>query len=217
VAQNCHVLTLAACGSQGGTYKGDNVPCDASTCPAPGACCVGTVCSIKTQADCTSAGGTYKGDNTTCGTETCLPPGACCFGDGSCQNLTQSACSSQGGTWHSATDCAHYQCRQPSTWYRDADGDGWGDATHTKEAIEKPDGYVAKAGDCDDADDAVHPGATEVCDDGKDNDCDGNVDEGCPGFEQTTPDVPAGCCPQVGTLLLTFTLIGLIRYRASRR
>jgi len=217
VGQNCHVLTLAACGSQGGTYKGDNVPCDASTCPAPGACCVGTVCSIKTQADCTSAGGTYKGDNTTCGTETCLPPGACCFGDGSCQNLTQSACSSQGGTWHSATDCAHYQCRQPSTWYRDADGDGWGDATHTKEAIEKPDGYVAKAGDCDDADDAVHPGATEVCDDGKDNDCDGNVDEGCPGFEQTTPDVPAGCCPQVGTLLLTFTLIGLIRYRASRR
>ncbi len=30
--------------------------------------------------------------------------------------------------------------------------------------------------DCDDGDDAIHPGADEVCDDGVDNDCDGAID-----------------------------------------
>ena len=39
------------------------------------------------------------------------------------------------------------------------------------------DGVSWCAADCDDEDDAVRPGGTEVCD-GKDNDCDGTVDEG---------------------------------------
>ena len=38
------------------------------------------------------------------------------------------------------------------------------------------DGYTVGAGDCDDEDAAVNPGATEVCDDGIDNDCDGKTD-----------------------------------------
>jgi hypothetical protein len=37
------------------------------------------------------------------------------------------------------------------------------------------DGYDADE-DCDDGDAAIHPGATEVCDDEADNDCDGAVD-----------------------------------------
>ncbi len=46
------------------------------------------------------------------------------------------------------------------------------------------DGYAVEGGccgtvDCDDSDPDRYPGATERCDDGKDNNCDGNVNEGC--------------------------------------
>ncbi len=63
------------------------------------------------------------------------------------------------------------------TFYRDADGDGFGDPLESIEACERPDGYVpSDAGeDCDDADATIYPGATELCD-GLDNDCDGTID-----------------------------------------
>jgi hypothetical protein len=51
-------------------------------------------------------------------------------------------------------------------------------------------GYVAQAGDCDDADPTSHPGATEVCD-GRDNDCDGGIDG--------TPAAPNQCSGLVGS------------------
>ncbi len=63
-----------------------------------------------------------------------------------------------------------------STWYRDADGDGYGDPNVTKETCEgNNQGYVADDTDCDDTRADVHPGALEACD-GADNDCDGTVD-----------------------------------------
>ncbi len=64
----------------------------------------------------------------------------------------------------------------PPTWYRDADGDTFGDADDTAAACDAPDGYVNNGLDCDDTRTLIRPGATEVCD-GVDNDCDGEVDE----------------------------------------
>jgi hypothetical protein len=64
-----------------------------------------------------------------------------------------------------------------ATWYADTDGDGYGDAAVTVAACTQPSGYVADASDCDDASNAVNPGATEVCN-GADDDCDGGVDAG---------------------------------------
>ena len=63
-----------------------------------------------------------------------------------------------------------------NTFYRDLDDDGYGNTAESTPACSAPAGYVVKSGDCDDSNAAVHPGAQEVCDDGKDNDCDGTVD-----------------------------------------
>jgi len=63
-----------------------------------------------------------------------------------------------------------------TTWYTDADGDGYGDPTTGVEACEPEDGQVDNADDCNDGSDAANPDADEVCDT-VDNDCDGNIDE----------------------------------------
>jgi hypothetical protein len=66
-----------------------------------------------------------------------------------------------------------------NTYYRDADGDGYGALNAGILACSAPAGYVAQSGDCDDVNASVHPGAAEVCNNGIDDNCDGRVDEGC--------------------------------------
>ncbi len=63
------------------------------------------------------------------------------------------------------------------TYYRDADGDGFGNVAITASACSAPTGYVANSTDCNDSNAAIHPGATEVCN-GVDDHCNGTVDEG---------------------------------------
>ena len=58
----------------------------------------------------------------------------------------------------------------------DGDSDGFG-STVTVRACQEPTGTPDEGGDCDDANSAINPAATEVCD-ALDNDCDGVVDEG---------------------------------------
>jgi len=63
------------------------------------------------------------------------------------------------------------------TFYQDADGDGFGNLAVSTQSCSAPAGYVANSADCNDGNNAVHPGASEVCDDGVDNDCDSLRDE----------------------------------------
>ena len=64
-----------------------------------------------------------------------------------------------------------------TTFYADADGDGYGDETISSDACAATDDHpVDAAGDCDDADAAVNPDADEACNE-IDDDCDGLVDD----------------------------------------
>ncbi len=71
-----------------------------------------------------------------------------------------------------------------STWYADADGDGYGASASSTQACEQPSGYVDNSGDCDDSEPLAWTGATEACD-GVDNDCDGLVDDDDTVFDPT--------------------------------
>ncbi|MFT7622742.1 MAG: hypothetical protein ACI9WU_001917 [Myxococcota bacterium] len=64
-----------------------------------------------------------------------------------------------------------------TAFYPDADSDGFGSEAEEQCICEGSiDGWIAEGGDCDDADPAIGPQSHETCD-GKDNDCDGEVDE----------------------------------------
>jgi len=86
-----------------------------------------------------------------------------------------------GGSTTASLSITVNDAAQPSTWYQDADGDGYGNPATSLAASDKPDGYVSDATDCNDSSSSVHPGATEICTDGTDNDCNGLMDE-CPGL-----------------------------------
>jgi len=79
-------------------------------------------------------------------------------------------------------------------WYKDLDKDGYTDGT-TRVSCYQPFGYVllASQGDCKDNDPSINPAREEICD-GKDNDCDGQIDEGavCEILFAKMPKIKAG-------------------------
>ena len=61
----------------------------------------------------------------------------------------------------------------PTTFYRDADGDSWGNSSSTTTACAAPSGYVSRGGDCNDSVASIYPGAAETVGDEIDQSCDG--------------------------------------------
>ena len=72
-----------------------------------------------------------------------------------------------------------------TSFYGDADADGYGDAAVATVACAAPSGTVSDDADCDDTDSAVNPGATEVCNT-VDDDCDGAVDDADSSLDAST-------------------------------
>ena len=63
-----------------------------------------------------------------------------------------------------------------TTYYVDADGDGYGSTTSLMVCFDPGIGYVLNNNDCDDSNNNINPGATEICN-GIDDDCDNLIDE----------------------------------------
>ncbi len=74
-----------------------------------------------------------------------------------------------------------------STWYADTDEDGFGDPTSTNVTCDAPIGFIADGNDCDDADAAIHPDATEICEGASvDEDCDTLTNDDDPSIDEAT-------------------------------
>ncbi len=65
-----------------------------------------------------------------------------------------------------------------AVWFRDIDGDGFGDLDGAVEACAEPPDHAANDWDCDDSDASINPSAPEPCG-GGDRDCDGNEPDAC--------------------------------------
>jgi PKD repeat protein len=99
--------------------------------------------------------------------------------------VSTQACSQPSGYVLDNTDCNDNDANEHpgQIWYKDADNDGYSDGTNTT-ACARPTGYklaselTATSGDCDDTNAAVNPGATEICGNSIDDNCNGQVDEG---------------------------------------
>lgn len=128
----------------------------------------------------------YLNDGTDCDdTNASIYPGAtesCNEKDDDCDGETDEAGTTVGAT----------------SWCLDNDGDGYADENAGCDMISctQPVGYVKNAVDCDDTNSSIHPGATEVANDGIDRDCDGDDDPDNDGdryydddCDDTNPDI----------------------------
>lgn len=86
-------------------------------------------------------------------------------------------------------------------WFADQDKDGFGDEDAAATVgCGAPEGFVADATDCDDAQAAVHPEAVEICDAAQtDEDCDGAADDADSGAAGQVPWYADGDADGFGT------------------
>lgn len=129
---------------------------------------VRTACTADTDADGLCNGPDPDGDN-----DGDPDPSDCSPFDPALSHAAQEVCDGQDNDCDEAIDEG-----LTSEFYPDSDGDGYGQANGSPvTACSAPGGYIVEHTDCDDANAAIHPGATETCNT-LDDDCDGQTDIG---------------------------------------
>jgi len=104
------------------------------------------------------------------------------------------------------------------TWYEDADDDGFGIWDSTVMDCDEVDGFSLEAGDCNDDDETIYPGADEVEGDAIDQDCDGVADGANDGVNsggggKGKDDGGCGCDSSTGSPGWLVLLAGLLAVR----
>jgi hypothetical protein len=147
-------------------------------------------------------------------TTSCTMPGGFVANDGDCDDSSgvvnpdgTEVCNSIDDNCDGAVD----EGFPVETYYRDSDGDTYGDLTDPIVSCTPVAGYASTGGDCDDDEYWSHPGLSELCDE-IDNDCDGIIDEELvftdfvpdadgDGFGDATGPVLTDCIPPAGHVI----------------
>ncbi len=100
-----------------------------------------------------------------------------CGVDGDCDGHpdkipTTESCNGEDDDCNNTVDDVQGEVDGASLFYRDADGDGFGDVQVSRWSCQPEPGWVTQGGDCDDTAETTHLGAEEICGDLIDNDCD---------------------------------------------
>lgn len=85
-------------------------------------------------------------------------------------------CNGNTNTQGEGSEESYVESDWATPYYRDADGDNFGDADEIQYLCEVVDGWTSAFGDCDDSNADVNPRASEICNNRDDN-CDGKIDE----------------------------------------
>jgi hypothetical protein len=124
---------------------------------------------------------------------------------GSSQILDAATDAGQGARTHDAAPEAAVPvdggCANPTEYFVDEDGDGFGRGGDTRRACVAPDsGWAAVAGDCDDGNVDVFPGQSRYFGGGYTGPEGESYDYDCSGSEDPDPDAlgPAPDCPALG-------------------
>ncbi len=178
---------LTLCGTTCVSTQGDSENC--GTCGnrcGSGEYCRAGVCT----SECTPIAESCNNQDDDCDTvidddvsRPCNTP--CGDGTQTCTNGIWGTCSARAPTTE-VCDGVDNDCDTATdegvgtTFYRDSDGDLYGDPAVTQVGCAAPPaGYVTNDDDCNDADRLVNPGVPENCTNTIDDDCDGSTDNGC--------------------------------------
>lgn len=205
--KQCDGDAVVTCGADGSWGSAEACPAGATQCVGNGVCqacdpdegggisCAGNtprVCADGQWVDQAPCDGETPYCQPATGECTCTPNASRTCGE--CADGTQTC--SANGTWGGCNGGT-----SPRRYYRDQDGDGYGDENATQIACSAPLGYVEDNTDCCDGDANANPGQTQPfpgprmnCG-GYDYDCDDRE-------ERTLTDVSSGCeenvCPSPG-------------------